>query len=107
MEKKLLPNDLGDIYGEIHDATTKWKEIGFGLKVPIATLERITTDLAGKSEYQLQEMLKEWLNLSTHPTRRDLADVLRSGTVALPRLAEQLEDKHKKEAETITDGSGQ
>ena len=91
----LCIDDLGDVLEETLCSSTKWYNIGLRLKVSVAKLDSIGSQLSDPGEC-LREVLKEWLKGSagTKPAWRVLVEALKSQTVGEPQLADQLDAKH-------------
>ena len=102
VDKKLTPNDLGEVLEEIVDISTKWYQLGLQLKVKIGRLESIRVQ-SSDPEYQLLEMLKTWLTTSDNTTWKVLTDALRSQSVGASHLAGVLEAKNGPVEETKVD----
>ena len=84
---------LNTVRNEIHDARTKWYDIGLELKVPESTLKSI------ESRYEddkicLREVIAAWLRANDQATWESLVDALRTRVVDEPRLAADLEAKY-------------
>jgi len=88
-------DDLGDVLEEILTSSTKWYEIGLGLKIPVDKLDGIRSQFRD-CKGCLCEMLKEWLKgaARSRPTWGALVEALRSQMVGEPELADQLEAKY-------------
>ena len=86
--------DLGTVRKELHEARTKWYDIGLELKVPVGTLDSIRVQSDDTKECLL-EALKHWLKtVDPKPTWQALVDALRSCVVEENQLANSLEEKH-------------
>ena len=84
---------LSTVRNEIHDARTKWYDIGLELKVAESTLKSI------ESRYEddkicLREVIAAWLRAGDNATWESLVDALRTRVVDEPRLAADLEAKY-------------
>jgi hypothetical protein len=87
----LTTTDLSIIQNATWDARSKWCNIGLGLGIPVATLEAICSSNQGDCERCYTKMLTEWLRrASPKPTWTALAEALRSRSVSMEHLAEQL-----------------
>ena len=93
VDKKLTPNDLGEVLEEILDISAKWYPLGLQLKVKIGTLDSIQVQFSDPKR-QLLEMLKAWLNTSDNTTWKILTVALRSQSVGASQLAGALEKKY-------------
>ena len=91
----LCIDDLGDVLEETLCSSTKWYNIGLRLKVSVAKLDSIGSQLSDPGEC-LREVLKEWLKgaAGTKQTWGVLVEALRSKTVGETQLADQLETNH-------------
>ena len=83
---------MNTVRNEIHDARSKWYDIGLELKVPKSTLKSI------ESRYEddkacLREVISVWLRAGDNPTWESLVDALRTRVVDEPNLAAELEAK--------------
>ena len=84
---------MNTVRNEIHDARTKWYDIGLQLKVPEPTLKSI------QSRYDdpricLREVIAVWLKAGDHTTWESLIDALRTRVIDEARLAAELEAKY-------------
>ena len=84
---------LTTVRNELHDARTKWIEIGVELKVKISTLKSIEARY-DDAKSCLREVIAVWLKEDEHPTWQSLVDALRTQVVDEPRLAAELEAKY-------------
>ena len=88
---------------EIHDARTKWYDIGIELKVDVSTLKTIES-MYSNSKDCLREVITEWLKaVHPKPTWRSLVDALRKPVVDESKLAAAIEVKY---CSCITGGRG-
>ena len=95
--------DLSTVRNEIHDARTKWYDIGIELKVDVSTLKTIESMYSNAKDC-LREVITEWLKaVSPKPTWRSLVDALRRPVVEESKLAAELEGKY---CSCITEGRG-
>ena len=93
-------DDLGTVRKELHEARTKWYDIGLELKVPVGTLESIEAQ-SDDPKKCLLEALKHWLKtVDPKPTWQVLVDALRSCVVEENQLANSLEEKHCPKSKT-------
>jgi len=102
IDKKLTPNDLGEVLEEILDISAKWYLLGLQLKLKIGTLDSIQVQFPDPKR-QLLEMLKAWLNTSDNTTWKILTVALRSQSVGASQLAGVLEAKYCLVEETKVD----
>ena len=95
--------DLSTVRNEIHDARTKWYDIGIELKVDVTTLKTIES-MYSNSQDCLCEVITEWLKtVHPKPTWRSLVDALRRPVVDESKLAAVIEGKY---CSYITEGRG-
>ena len=95
--------DLSTVRNEIHDARTKWYDIGIELKVDVSTLKTIES-MYSNSKDCLREVITEWLKaVHPKPTWRSLVDALRRPVVEESKVAAVIEDKY---CSCITGGRG-
>ena len=86
--------DLSTVRNEIHDAQTKWYDIGIELKVDVSTLKTIES-MYSNSKDCLREVITEWLKaVHPKPTWRSLVDALRRPVVDESKLAAVIEGKY-------------
>jgi len=91
---ELSLDDLATVRKELHEARTKWYDIGLELKVPVGTLDSIEAQ-SDDTKKCLLEALKHWLKtVDPKPTWQALVDALRSCVVEENQLANSLEEKH-------------
>ena len=92
--------DLGTIRKELHEARTKWYDVGLELKVPVGTLDSIEAQ-SDDPKKCLLEALKHWLKtVDPKPTWQALFDALRSCVVEENQLANSLEEKYCPKSKT-------
>ena len=84
---------MNTVRSEIHDARTKWYDIGLELKVPEPTLKSIASKY-DDSKICLREVIAVWLKAGDHPTWESLVDALRTRVVDELWLAATLEAKY-------------
>ena len=95
--------DLSTVRHELHDARTKWYDIGIELKVDVSTLKTIES-MYSNSKDCLREVITEWLKaVHPKPTWRSLVDALRRPVVDESKLAAVIEGKY---CSCITGGRG-
>ena len=91
---ELSLDDLVTVRKELHEARTKWYDIGLELKVPVGTLDSIEAQ-SDDAKKCLLDTLKHWLKtVDPKPTWQALVDALRSCVVEENQLANSLEEKH-------------
>ena len=95
---ELSIDHLGAILAAVFTASTKWYNISLILKVAVATLERIGSQIDPAD--RLREMLKAWLETAAKPTWRDIVNALRDVTVGHSKLASDIETKYCTTAKT-------
>ena len=81
---------LNTVRNEIHDARSKWYDIGLELKVPEPTLKSIESKYVDDKTC-LREVISVWLRTGDNATWESLVDALRTRVVDEPRLAADLE----------------
>ena len=85
---------MSTVRQEIHDARTKWYDIGIELKVDVSTLKTIES-MYSNSQDCLREVITEWLKaVRPKPTWRSLVDALRRPVVDESKLAAMIEGKY-------------
>ena len=95
--------DLNTVQNEIHDARTKWYDIGIELKLDVSTL-KATESKYSDSKDCLREVITEWLKaVRPKPTWRSLVDALQRPVVDESKLAAVIEGKY---CSCITGGRG-
>ena len=86
--------DLSTVRNEIHDARTKWYDIGIELKLDVSTLKAIESKYSDPKDC-LREVITEWLKaVHPKPTWRSLVDALRRKVVDESHLAAAIEGKY-------------
>ena len=88
-----LNSDLGAVRNAIHDARSKWYDIGLELKVPVPTLNSIESKQADDN-ICLREVVAAWLKAGDHPTWQSLVDALKAKVIGEQKLAAELEAKY-------------
>jgi len=97
---ELSLDDLVTVRKELHEARTKWYDIGLELKVPVGTLDSIEAQ-SDDAKKCLLDTLKHWLKtVDPKPTWQLLVNALRSCLVKENRLANSLEEKHCPKSKT-------
>ena len=85
--------DLRTVRNEIHDARTKWYDIGIELKVDVSTLKNIESTYTDSKDC-LREVLTGWLKaVDPKPTWKALVDALNTRVVDEHKLAADLDAK--------------
>ena len=82
-------NDLGKVQDTIWEARTVWYNVGLALEITPDTLEAIKKDNA-KTEDCFRDMLIKWLREHEQPTWSALAEALKSRSVGLSHLAQEI-----------------
>ena len=86
--------DLSTVRNEIHDARTKWFDIGTELKLDVFTLKAIESKYSDPKDC-LREVITEWLKaVDPKPTWRNLVRALQRPDVNESKLAAVLERKY-------------
>ena len=87
----MTTTDLREIQDTTWNARAKWYNIGVGLTIPVGTLDAIDLSNHSNCDSCYTKMLTEWLRRDNpRPTWSALAEALRSPSVCLSQLAEQL-----------------
>ena len=87
----LTTTDLSIVQNTTWDACCKWYNIGLGLGIPVDSLDTINLNNQGNCERCYTKMLTEWLRrASPRPTWSVFAEALRSPSVRMGHIAEQL-----------------
>ena len=88
--------DLVDVQNMAWEARTKWYNLGLGLGLPADSLDAFDAN-AKKPEDSFRAMLSEWLRRHhPKPTWRALAKALKSPSVGLGQLAEQVTEEYSR-----------
>ena len=98
-EHVLTERDVPALISLIHNFSTKWYDIGIGLKFTPSELSLIVSKpllLAAAPTSYLAELLSQWMQWPTvnhpqNPTLRALCEALRSSHVGLGSLADKVE----------------
>ena len=99
IDVKLTERDIAELFELIHSYSSKWEMIGLQLKFAPSELDYIKSMpllLTSAPASFLKELLSRWIQWPTprHPTRptlRALCASLRSSSVGLGRLADEVE----------------
>ena len=90
----LSPNDLQIVQNSVWEARVQWYNLGLGLHITPDSLDAIKLDNAHKTEDCFRAMLTQWLREHREPTWRALGEALRSPSVGLGHLAEQIPEQN-------------
>ena len=93
-DRRLMPNDLHEVYTEVYATRPKWHNIGLAFNLPPATLEAIRMKHHEDPDSCLREMLYKRLKLEHPLTWRDVVNGLRCSTVGETALANKLATKY-------------
>ena len=93
-DRRLIPNDLHQVYTEVYATRPKWNNIGLAFNLPPATLESIKMKHREDPDSCLREMLYTRLKLEHPLTWRDVVNGLRCSTVGETALAYKLATKY-------------
>ncbi|XP_064385940.1 uncharacterized protein LOC135334611 isoform X5 [Halichondria panicea] len=86
---------LGEVRAVMWGARYVWRKLGITLGLPHGTIQVIDKDHRTITDC-FTAMLREWLMISPNPTWFELVEALRSPTVHLNVLADEIEDKYIK-----------
>ena len=86
----LSPNDLPKVQNTIWEARVQWYNLGLGLGITPDSLDAIELANIGKPDRCFRAMLTQWLREHHQPSWSTLAEALRSQSVGLCHLAEQI-----------------
>ena len=93
-DRRLIPNDLHQVYTEVYATRPKWNNIGLAFNLPPATLESIRIKHREDPDSCLREMLNTRLKLEHPLTWRDVVNGLRCSTVGETALGNKLATKY-------------
>ena len=93
-DRRLMPNDLHQVFTEVYATRPKWNNIGLAFNLPPATLESIKIKHREDPDNCLREMLYTRLKLEHPLTWRDVVNGLRCSTVGETALANKLATKY-------------
>lgn len=83
---------MSEVLGKVYDARIKWHDIGLQIGLKHPDLEAIRMRRRDDPDECFKELLSDWLNrMNPKPTWSALTDALRSPTVGLEQLAEEIE----------------
>ena len=83
-------DDLDSVLRTVWEGRAKWYNIGLELGLTAGTLNAIQKDNPHDTGMCFTNTLETWLRQSDHPSWSDLAKSMRSLTVGLGQLAEEL-----------------
>ena len=86
----LSPNDLERVQNSIWEARVQWYNLGLGLHITPDSLDTIELANTGKPDRCFRAMLTQWLRDGHQPTWSALAEALRSPSVGLSHLAQEI-----------------
>ena len=88
----MSPDDLRRVQDAVWKARAKWYNLGLGLDITPDTLDSIELANSGKPDRCFRAVLTKWLREHQWPTWSTIAEALRSPSVGLTHLAEQLSE---------------
>ena len=83
-------SDLRRVQNTLWEARTQWYNLGLDLDISPDSLDSIELANAGNPERCFRAMLTKWLREHQRPTWNALAEALRSPSVGLSHLAEEI-----------------
>jgi hypothetical protein len=86
----LGPNDLRNVQRIIWEARTQWYNLGLELDITPDSLDSIELANPQKPDRCFRAMLTKWLREHQRPTWSELAEALRSPSVGLSHLAQEI-----------------
>ena len=86
----MSPNDLRRVQDIIWEARTKWYNLGLGLDITPDSLDSIELANQQNPDRCFRAMLTKWLREHHQPTWSALAEALKSPSVGLTHLAEEI-----------------
>ena len=87
----LKVRDLSTVQNTTWNARSQWYNIGLGLDISADTLDAIRRSNQGECDDCYSAMLKHWLKVKhPRPTWNGLAEALKTPSVNMGQLAEQL-----------------
>ena len=87
----LSSSDIQKVQNSIWEARVQWYNLGLGLEITPDSLDAIKLDNAHKTDDCFRSMLTQWLRWdSPRPTWNTLAEALRSPSVGLSHLAQEI-----------------
>ena len=90
----LGPNDLRIVQNSVWEARTQWYNLGLNLELTPDTLDSIEVANGRNPDHCFRAMLTKWLIECKQSTWSALAEALRSPSVGLGHLAEQILQKN-------------
>ena len=87
----MSPNDLWSVQDTIWEARAKWYNLGLGLDITPDSLDTIKLDNASTNDC-FRAMLTKWLREHQRPTWSALAKALKSRSLGLTHLAEEISE---------------
>ena len=84
-------NDLRRVQDTIWEARTQWYNLGLGLDITPDTLDSIELANQQNPDRCFRAMLTKWLREHQQPTWSALAEALRSPSVGLSQLAQEIQ----------------
>lgn len=105
LRSDLTEDDLGEVLEQVFPASSKWYNIGLGLRVKTSSLERIKARYDDPADC-LREAIKEWLQTSCSPlTWSNVSDALRKQVVRQDSLANKIEKLYCHTEEDVENAS--
>ena len=93
--ERLSSEDLSKVFSTLYEARTNWRNIGLGIGIDPTTIEAIGIKNRDDVNDCFRELLLTWLRKgSSKCTWATLASVLKSETVGLGWLSEEVRRKH-------------
>ena len=92
----LSSGDLALVQNTIWEARSQWYNIGLGVGISADSLDAIESDNQSRCDHCFRDMLKLWLRKNhPRPCWSVIADALRSPSVKMSHLAQQLPQQCK------------
>ena len=91
----LGPNHLRKVQRILWEARTQWYNLGLELDITPDSLDSIELANSGKPDRCFRAMLTKWLREHQRPTWSALAEAVRSPSVGLSHLAEEIQKQAK------------
>ena len=88
---RLGQNDLRRVQDTLWEARAQWYNLGLGLDITPDSLDSIELANSGKPDRCFRAMLTKWLREHQQPTWSALAEALRSPSVGLSQLAQEIQ----------------
>ena len=86
----MSPNDLRRVQDAIWEARAKWYNLGLGLDITADSLDSIELANQQNPDRCFRAMLTKWLREQDQSTWSALAEALKSPSVGLTHLAEEI-----------------